>query len=105
LRISARSAGSPGTSIGSGCGVKGFGLSGELALFMDGNELVPDASIPSTTTPDRTDVMSRNATALTAPQFQREVNVVETDEAIGVEEYPLDNRFGGHRVFTARRWR
>jgi hypothetical protein len=85
-----------------GLRVKGFGLSGELALFMDGNELVPDASIPSTTTPDRTDVMSRNAAAPIAPQFQREVNVVETDEVIGVEEYPLDNRFGDLALTTDR---
>src|SRR5450755_1003189 len=88
-----------------GLRVKGFGLSGEPALFMDGNELVPDAAIPSTTTPDRTDVMSRNAAAPIAPQSQREVTVVETDEVIGVEEHPLDNRFVEHRVFTARRWR
>ena len=82
--------------------IKGFGMSGELALFMDGNEIAPDAASPTVAAPDRQAVQPRNAAVPQVPQFQREINVVETDEVIGVEEYPLDNRFGDLALTTDR---
>jgi hypothetical protein len=82
--------------------VKGFGMSGELALFMDGSEIAPDASHASVATPANRVAAPPGAPLLQAPQFQREVDVVETDEVIGVEEYPLDNRFGDLALTTDR---
>jgi hypothetical protein len=82
--------------------VKGLGLSGELALFMDGNEITPNAARDSVVPQNNRVPTPPNTPAPRAPQFQREINVVETDEVIGVEEYPLDNRFGDAALTTDR---
>jgi hypothetical protein len=85
-----------------GLRVKGLGLSGELALFMDGSEIAPDAASESVVLQNRPVPASPRAPVPQAPQFQREINIVETDEVIGVEEYPLDNRFGDSALTTDR---
>jgi hypothetical protein len=83
--------------------VKGFGLSGEFALLMDGSEIAGDAVSPPVATPGLPVSTPADAPApAQAPQFQRELNVLETDEVIGTEEYPLDNRFGDLALTTER---
>lgn len=78
--------------------VKGYGMLGEFALFVDGNEVARDGV--AATVPERP--VRAAASSPQFPQFQRELNVIETEEVIGVEEYPLDNAFGDLALTTDR---
>ena len=69
--------------------IRGFGLMGALVLFMDGAEIPPRGAAP---------VVRQAAPAQL--QFVREVGVLESEEVVGTEDYPLDNRFGD-QTFTS----
>ncbi|MGA3344390.1 MAG: hypothetical protein ABSC76_05895 [Terracidiphilus sp.] len=73
--------------------IHGYGLLGTLALLMDGAELpssgvarpLPKVSVIPTPAPI---------------QFVKELSVQESEEVVGMEEYPLDNRFGDQAFTT-----
>jgi hypothetical protein len=72
-------------------GVAYFG--GHLALVMDGVDVdrgVAPAASPATPAPSPT------------VQFVRDLTTTETDEIVGIEDYPLDNTFGGLAFTTDR---
>jgi hypothetical protein len=72
--------------------VRGFGTLGNLVLSMDGVEISHGGVA---TSPERAPVP--------APlQFIKELSMQETDELVGTEEYPLDNRFGDQTFTTVR---
>jgi hypothetical protein len=70
--------------------VRGFGRLGSLVLSMDGVE-VPRGGVAAP--------VRRHDT--TAPiQFIKEFSVQESEEVVGTEEYPLDNRLGDQAFTT-----
>jgi hypothetical protein len=83
--------------------VKGFGMSGELVLIMDKSELAPDTPpVTDATAVAKAPTVREAVVNAQTPVFQREINIVESDEVIGVEEYPLDNGFGDSALTTDR---
>jgi len=72
--------------------VRGFGILGKLVLSMDGVEIPPGG----VATPPR------RVPAPAPVQFIKELSMQETDELVGTEEYPLDNRFGDQTFTTVR---
>ncbi|HXR40195.1 MAG TPA: hypothetical protein VN776_13940 [Terracidiphilus sp.] len=70
--------------------VHGFGLLGHLVLSMDGVE-VPRGGVA---TP------MKQPPQAAAIQFIKELSVQESEEVVGTEEYPLDNRFGDQSLTT-----
>jgi hypothetical protein len=68
---------------------RGFGMLGHLALSMDGVEL-PRGGVPGPPVPGPRPQI----------QFVKELNVQESEEVVGTEEYPLDNRFGDQAITT-----
>jgi hypothetical protein len=70
--------------------IHGFGLMGALVLLMDGAEIPPRGAAAA---------VERHA-APAQIQFVREVGVLESEEVVGTEDYPLDNRFGDE-TFTS----
>jgi hypothetical protein len=77
--------------------VKGMSyFRGHLALQMDGVDVNPGAVVAATPAGPATP-----ASSLTV-QFVRELAATETDEIVGVEDYPLDNRFGSLALGTDR---
>lgn len=72
--------------------VRGLGKLGSLVLFMDGVE-VPHPGLAAPAKP---------APAVASIQFVKELNMQESEEVIGTEEYPLDNRFGDQAFTTVR---
>lgn len=72
--------------------VRGFGKLGKLVLSMDGAELG--------TTPGK--LAPAPPKAPFAVQFVKELSCAETEEVVGEEEYPLDNRFGSSPFSTDR---
>jgi hypothetical protein len=70
----------------------GFGLFGKLVLSMDG----------ALTTPGRAPAAIKPSPPLAAIRFLTEIGTQESEEIIGTEEYPLDNRFGDEVFTTAR---
>lgn len=71
--------------------VHGLGMLGSLVLSMDGFEVPRVGAAPVKTMP--------SAAAL---QFVKEVNVHDSEEIVGTEQYPLDNRFGDQPFTTVR---
>jgi hypothetical protein len=72
--------------------VHGFGALGSLVLSMDGVEV-----------PHRGVAAPVKRAPLPAPiQFIKELNVQESEEVVGTEDYPLDNRFGDQPFTTVR---
>jgi len=82
--------------------VKGYGMLGELALFVDGREIPPDAASAAAVGASPVPAAQAAQPLLPFPQFQREVNVSEAEEVIGTEDYPLDNAFGDLALTTDR---
>jgi len=70
----------------------GLGLFGKLILTMDG-AVVPTGGVQ---------VPIKPASPSGVFQFLRETDVQESEEIVGTEEYPLDNRFGDQVFTTAR---
>lgn len=72
--------------------IHGFGALGSLALYMDGVE-VPKLGMvgPTKAAPPRA-----------AIQFVKDLSVQESEEIVGTEQYPLDNRFGDQTFSTVR---
>ncbi|MGD0095084.1 MAG: hypothetical protein ABSB60_01220 [Terracidiphilus sp.] len=70
---------------------RGFGLLGKLALSMDGVEIPQGGAAAAQVKP---------VPALAPIQFIKELSMQESDEVIGTEEYPLDNRFGDQAFTT-----
>lgn len=77
-------------------GIRGFGLMGKMTLTMDGVEVPPSG----TAAPEK--AAAPAAPAQKSLQFVQEIDVQESDEIVGTEEYPLDNRFGDQALSTAR---
>jgi len=71
---------------------RGFGIFGTLVLFMDGVE-VPKVGVVAAV---------KSAPARAAVQFIKELSVEESEEIVGTEQYPLDNRFGDQAFTTVR---
>jgi hypothetical protein len=83
--------------------VKGFGaLGGHLALAVDGTE-VDATGAPAPVAPPKPHAPPK-ASAPPPPvlQFVKELSSEESDEVLGVEEYPLDNSFGDAPLSTDR---
>jgi hypothetical protein len=72
--------------------VRGWGMFGTLVLFVDGVE-VPKGGVLALTKP---------APALAPAQFVKELSAQESEEIVGTEQYPLDNRFGDQTFTTVR---
>jgi hypothetical protein len=70
--------------------VRGFGILGSLVLSMDGVE-IPRGGVAAPVKP---------ASAPAPIQFIKELSVQESEEVVGTEEYPLDNRFGDQAFTT-----
>lgn len=70
--------------------VHGLGMLGSLMLSMDGFEVPRAGAAPVKTT------------AAATLQFVKEINVHDSEEIIGTEQYPLDNRFGDQPFTTVR---
>jgi len=74
--------------------VRGWGKLGSLVLTMDGVEIPQGGrAVPARPTA---------APAAAAAQFVKELSVSESEEIVGTEEYPLDNRFGDQAFSTIR---
>jgi hypothetical protein len=72
--------------------LRGFGLLGSLVLSMDGVEIPRDGVAAPV----------KRALASAPIQFIKELSVQESEEVVGTEEYPLDNRFGDQAFTTVR---
>jgi hypothetical protein len=68
--------------------VRGLGLFGSLVLYMDGVEVPKVGMVP--------------APPQAAIQFIKDLSVQESEEIVGTEQYPLDNRFGDQPFTTMR---
>jgi hypothetical protein len=74
--------------------IRGFGLLGNLFLSMDGVE-IPRGGVAAP--------VKRAPAPASAPiQFVKELSMQESEEVVGTEEYPLDNRFGDQPFTTVR---
>lgn len=72
--------------------IRGYGLLGKLVLSMDGVEISSGGmAAPVKRTP---------AAAPASVQFVKELSVQESEEVVGTEEYPLDNRYGDQAFTT-----
>ena len=97
----------------------GYGMFGHLSLSMDGRELgaSPEEASVSTPqqlaaaaiqyvkgkgTPAEATVPTPQHSPAAAIQFVKELSFTESDEVVGREEYPLDNRFGSSAFSTDR---
>jgi hypothetical protein len=97
---------------------RGYGMFGQFVLFMDGRDLggSPESFIPGpghlasaalnyvkgTHAPAEAAVAAPQPSAAPSIQFVKELSCTETDEIVGKEEYPLDNRFGSSPFSTDR---
>jgi hypothetical protein len=72
--------------------VRGPGVLGSLLLYMDGVE-VPKVGMVAPVKPGPPPA---------AIQFVKEISVQESEEIVGTEHYPLDNRFGDQAFTTVR---
>ena len=70
--------------------IRGLGLLGSFVLSMDGVE-IPRVGVAAPVKP---------ASASAPIQFIKELSVQESEEVVGTEEYPLDNRFGDQPFTT-----
>jgi hypothetical protein len=70
--------------------IRGLGLLGNLVLSMDGVE-IPRGGVAAPV---------KRAPASAPIQFIKELSVQESEEVVGTEEYPLDNRFGDQPFTT-----
>ena len=70
--------------------IRGFGWLGNLFLCMDGVE-VPRRGVAAPV---------KRAPAPAPVQFIKEIGVHESEEIVGADEYPLDNRFGDQPITT-----
>ncbi len=97
----------------------GYGMFGHLSLSMDGRELGASPEEASVSTPQQLAAAAiqyvkakASPAAATVPtpqhspdaaiQFVKELSCTESDEVVGREEYPLDNRFGSSAFSTDR---
>ncbi len=71
---------------------RGFGLFGSLALSMDGVE-IPRGGVAAPV---------KRVPPAAPVQFVKELSVQESEEVVGTDEYPLDNRFGDQTFTTVR---
>jgi hypothetical protein len=71
---------------------RGLGKFGTLVLSMDGVE-VPRSGVAAPV---------ERAPITAAVQFVKELSVHESEEIVGTEDYPLDNRFGNQTFTTVR---
>ena len=99
-------------------GHRGYGMFGQFLLSMDGRELgaSPEAgvAIPQHLAaaalqyvkgfhaPAEGIVSAPQPSPVAALQFVKELSCTESDEVVGEEEYPLDNRFGSSPFSTDR---
>jgi hypothetical protein len=73
-------------------GIRGFGVFRRLVLSIDGVEVPKSGLVP----------LGKEAPPLAAVQFVKDLSVKESEEIIGTEQYPLDNRLGDQPLTTAR---
>lgn len=74
---------------------RGIGMFGSLALLMDGVEVSRQSASAVTPAPV-------NAAPPPTLQFVKELSMAESEEILGAEEYPLDNRYGDQNFSTVR---
>jgi hypothetical protein len=75
--------------------IRGVGRLGTMVLSMDGADVGASAATVVSAAPSA-------APAPVAVQFVKELSCTETEEVVGAEEYPLDNRFGSSPFSTDR---
>ena len=99
-------------------GHRGYGMFGQFILSMDGRQLgaSPEAGISGprqlaaaalqyakgTGPATQGTVFTPQHAPVAALQFVKELSCTESDEVVGEEEYPLDNRFGSSPFSTDR---
>jgi hypothetical protein len=99
-------------------GHRGYGMLGQFVLSMDGKELgaSPAAGIAGPQhlataaleyvkgirAPAEAAVPGPQSSTASPIQFVKELSCTESDEVVGEEEYPLDNRFGSSPFSTDR---
>jgi hypothetical protein len=96
----------------------GYGMFGHLSLSMDSKDLggSPESAVSTPqnlaatalqymkgkVTPAEANVPTPQRGPAPAIQFVKELSCTESDEVVGQEEYPLDNRFGSSPFSTDR---
>lgn len=99
-------------------GHRGYGMFGQFILSMDGKDLggspesfvTGPANLATTalkyvkgkSAPGEAVVAAPQHPPVASIQFVKELSCIESEEVVGEEEYPLDNRFGGSVFSTDR---
>jgi hypothetical protein len=72
--------------------VHGLGVLGKMKLFVDGREASTGAPA----------LIATKGAKTPSPIFVKDLNVRETEDVVGTEQFPLDNRFGDQPFTTTR---